>query len=262
VRDRYCADCQQTVQPWGHTRGVQLAWTLVTLPILVGGGLIVGESVGPNSDLTLPTGSPISSVPLGAVYGVAGGFALWLIGVLAEYTHYRLRCPNCKCRTLSRSIPFAASTTPPQQGPSHTVVYVQQPAAVSRRTNRPLGLTGALILLAAGFGIYTWTSDSCTLYLGNANLTMQGWGSKSACQQIVSSNSAHLANFASIVERFFTSGLYGGPTVHEGAPSGDTVCDGWDAYLHYTVRDHGITGLNVIGHSLCDSLRSATASQH
>ncbi|HEX6508666.1 MAG TPA: hypothetical protein VF221_13640, partial [Chloroflexota bacterium] len=78
-------------------------------------------------------------------------------------------------------------------------------------------------------GTVTWFSDSCTVQMGNqnANLTLQGWGSKTACQEM--ENNA--ANTVMKVLDVFSLGRVDFAT-HEAAPSGTEVCSGWDGDIH------------------------------
>ena len=114
-----------------------------------------------------------------------------------------------------------------------------------------IGAAVAIAIACGGIGAITWYTDTCTLYVGgrNANLTLQGWGSGSACRQAESSS----ANEAFSVVRVLTLGAVDA-SLHEGAPSGDVVCDGWDGHVRYTVRDYGITGLNVVGQAWCSQM--------
>lgn len=99
----------------------------------------------------------------------------------------------------------------------------------------------------------TWVTDSCTIYMGshNANLTLQGWGSGGTCQQIEHSG---VSTFAKIVNALTLGRVDARPRL--GTPAGDTICDGWNGWQRYTVRDYGGTlGLNFYGHQLCGQLQ-------
>lgn len=117
------------------------------------------------------------------------------------------------------------------------------------------GVFLTLILGGFGVGFFTWTSDTCTVYMGshNANMTLQGWGSRATCQSIENSGTNDFFKGVNLL----TLGIVD-ERAHEGTPQGDVICEGWDHYVHYTIRDYGgLLGLNAIGHGLCSSLQSS-----
>ncbi|MGC2192649.1 MAG: hypothetical protein WA751_09980 [Candidatus Dormiibacterota bacterium] len=117
-------------------------------------------------------------------------------------------------------------------------------------------LVGLLIGLALGavVGGVTWATNSCTMQVGghNANITLQGWASEATCTQVETSNVNRLAGLVGDV----TDGLLS-VSWRAGTPGGDVICSGWKGFTNYTVRDFGVTGLDVIGHALCSDLQAS-----
>jgi hypothetical protein len=116
-------------------------------------------------------------------------------------------------------------------------------------------IVAAIFVASLGVAGVTWVTDSCTIYIGshNANVTLQGWGSHGACQQIENSGAS---TFASVIHVLTFGRVDARP--HEGSPSGNVICDGWNGWQRYTVRDYGgLLGLNYYGHQLCTGLQKA-----
>jgi hypothetical protein len=109
--------------------------------------------------------------------------------------------------------------------------------------------TSALLLVGTGVGVggVTWAADNCTVYEQAANLTMQGWGSNEACSGIVDGK----INKALEVLHILSLGSIN-VAAHEGAPTGDTICSGWDGDIEYTIRDQGL--FHIIGHLWCHQM--------
>jgi hypothetical protein len=99
-------------------------------------------------------------------------------------------------------------------------------------------------VIAAGIGGVTWASDSCTVFEKGANLTMQGWGSKEACNGIVNGTPNKIAEIIGAA----TLGVIG-LAAHEGTPTGEMICTGWDGDIQFTIRDQGL--FHYVGHLWC-----------
>lgn len=121
-------------------------------------------------------------------------------------------------------------------------------------------ITVVLVLGVVGVAVaaVTWYSNSCTMRVGtfNANVTLQGWGSESTCQSVESNGANQVGGF---LERIATFGLVS-TSWQPGSPDGTVICSGWKGVLHYTVRDYGLTGADIVGHALCSSLSASTRS--
>ena len=102
-----------------------------------------------------------------------------------------------------------------------------------------------LVVVTLGIAGITWASDGCTVFQQGSNLTMRGWGSTEACNGIVNSDVNQVAGVLHILSGGLISGA------HEGAPTGATICSGWDGDIQYTIRDQGFTHLYILGHAWC-----------
>ena len=252
MRDRYCPNCQQFVAPTGHGRANQILTTIITLPLLVVVGCVAGARIGASGDSGLVPGVV---VPWNALYGAGAGFAAWFVGAVLEFTRYHPRCPACRTDRLTRDAVGQPPPTPSGISPRPPASRV----AVKRRSTglEVLGGASGLLLIVATIGFISWSSDTCTLYVGDnhVNLTLQGWGSTSACHSAEQSKTNKLFG----VIDFFTLGRVDGH-LHEGPPAYDVICSGWSGHVHYTVQDstgftNQFTG-HVMADEWCSGLRS------
>jgi hypothetical protein len=101
-----------------------------------------------------------------------------------------------------------------------------------------------LVVVALGVGGVTWATDSCTVFEQGANLTMQGWGSNEACNGMVNGD----LNKTFEVLHILSLGALD-VAAHEGTPTGETICTGWDGDIQYTIRDQGL--FHIYGHLWC-----------
>jgi hypothetical protein len=106
----------------------------------------------------------------------------------------------------------------------------------------------ALLLVGgAGVGAVTWNSDTCTVDTIGASITLEGWGSNQACQDILHSKLSDAVNILHFVGG--VGGLIEGiPGVGSimgssglGSPYSVQNCTGWDKDIHYTVAHEGFT---------------------
>lgn len=124
-----------------------------------------------------------------------------------------------------------------------------------------LTLAGLSVAVPAGAVGATWYTDNCTVQFGNhnANLTFQGWGAGGACRDWENSATNKVLHAIGLIggaAHDLGIPLLGAADVHahDGVAAGPTICDGWDGYRRYTVRDYGGLGLNVIGRAVCSTL--------
>ena len=110
-----------------------------------------------------------------------------------------------------------------------------------------IGAFAVLVLAGAGVGAVTWNSDTCTVDTIGASITLQGWGSNQACQDLLHSKLSDAVNILHSLGG--VGGLMSGvPGVGDllsgsslGSPYSVQNCTGWDKYIHYTVAHESFT---------------------
>jgi hypothetical protein len=103
MADRFCPNCQQSVHPTGHSRLAQILWIVLGLPVMLIGGILVAAAAGLGGGqvITVTENGTTYSVHKWLIDGVYMGLAIWLLGVVLEFTAYRQRCPICRTARLS-----------------------------------------------------------------------------------------------------------------------------------------------------------------
>jgi hypothetical protein len=120
-----------------------------------------------------------------------------------------------------------------------------------------------LVVIGGGIGAITWYSDTCTVDTSGASLTLQGWGSADACQDIINSKT----NDVMQILHWTSGGIVGDSAM--GSPYSVENCEGWDGSLHYSVSHESVTENplrwaegNVEGHLFCSRMPSTNPFNH